>query len=45
MLLYNLFRNSFHTKDFNIEASTIRQGIFDSGQIFLVDLIHVDIEA
>jgi hypothetical protein len=44
MLLNNVFGDSFHAEDFNVEAGSVWQGIVDGSQVFLVYLAHVHAE-
>lgn len=44
VLLYNFFRYSFHAKDFDIKAGTIREGVLDGSEVFFMNLIHMHIE-
>lgn len=44
VLLYCFIGYSFHAKDFDVEAGTVWEGVFDSREILFVNLIHMHIE-
>ncbi len=39
---YDVLGDAFHTEDLDVWTGSVGQCIFDGGQGFLVDLIHVD---
>lgn len=41
MLVQGLLGDTFHAEDFNFEALTIGEGIFDLAEGFFVDLVQV----
>lgn len=41
VLLDNLVRNAFYTKDLDIETSTIGQGVLDGSECLFVHLVHM----
>lgn len=45
VLLHNVFRDTFHTEDFDVKACAIGKGIVDGSKVFLVHLIHVHVQA
>lgn len=45
VLLYDVFRYALHCEDFDVQTGSIWQGILDGGEVLLVDLVHVYVEA
>ena len=41
VLLYNVFGDALHTKDLDVETSSVRQSIVDGREVLFVDLTHV----
>lgn len=44
MLLDDVLRDALHAEDLDVESLPVSQSILDAGQIFLVDLVHVNRE-
>lgn len=42
MLLFDILRHTFDSKDLDVQALTVRKGVLDMVQRLLVDLVHVD---
>ena len=40
--LSDIFRDTLHAKDFDIEASSVRKSVVDCCEIFFMDLTHVN---
>ena len=45
VLLHNVFRNSFHAENLDIKTNSIRESIVNGGEVFFVDLAHMDTQA
>lgn len=42
MALDDVLGNTLHAEDFEIQARPVREGVVDGGELFFVDLAHVD---